>query len=399
MEKDRANDISFPGPGASAGSDSFEGSNVSGYNSFSSFNGGSGSFDAPFLISTDAQLDQVRNHPDAYFMLINDIKLSQNTAWVPIGKAGNPFTGHFDGNGHIISGLFINQGSSDDVGLFGVTENAFIENLGLEQVTITGRTRVGSLVGDKLGGTISNCFATGSVLGRDVVGGLVGDHSVGVISDCYAIVNVEGNDTVGGFIGSNGINSTALNCYAAGKVSGVTRVGGFAGANNGVFLASYFDLDATGQNKGVGAGNERGADGKTAAQMRMMETFRPNGWKFIFVWNIIPTVNNGYPFLRVFTRVFGNEVLSFRIPGQIASFINQETNSICVFMPRGTNRSCLRPEIIINEGATIEPESGRACNFRCPVTYTVTAQDGSKRVYTVCVHTVREQKSPCCTCN
>ena len=276
--------------------DSFKGRNVSGRGGFS---GGSGTSENPYIITAAEQLNSVRDHLDAYFILANDIDMTgliiPFEGWRPIGNNDSPFTGHFDGNGHIIFGLSIDRGNSNAIGFFGVTENAFIENLGLEQVRITGGNHVGSLVGDKFGGTVSNCFATGRVLGGDTVGGLVGEHDVGVISNCYAIVSVQGKETVGGFIGYNAKNSTALNCYAAGRVIGEARVGGFAGENNGVFLASFFDIDATGQLKGVGAGNERGADGRTAEQMRMRETFRPNGWKFIFVWDIDPAENNGYP--------------------------------------------------------------------------------------------------------
>ncbi len=40
-------------------------------------------------------------------------------AWAPIGTSLHPFNGHFEGWGHVISGLSINAGSSDCQGLFG----------------------------------------------------------------------------------------------------------------------------------------------------------------------------------------------------------------------------------------------------------------------------------------
>lgn len=52
---------------------------------------------------------------------MNDIDLggSAKGQWDPIGTNGNAFTGTFDGNYHVIRGLYINR-SSDYQGLFGL---------------------------------------------------------------------------------------------------------------------------------------------------------------------------------------------------------------------------------------------------------------------------------------
>ncbi len=58
-----------------------------------------------------------------------------------------PFTGTFNGNNYTISNLFISLPSTNDVGLFGETSGATIENVGLVNANITGQNHVGGLLG------------------------------------------------------------------------------------------------------------------------------------------------------------------------------------------------------------------------------------------------------------
>ena len=89
--------------------------------------------------------------------------------WVPIGdnstnSTATRFTATFDGNGRTISNLYINTSTLDRrSGLFGYVENGAIRNLGLEggSVNSTGDdARVGGLVGQTRGVTISACYVT-----------------------------------------------------------------------------------------------------------------------------------------------------------------------------------------------------------------------------------------------
>lgn len=80
-----------------------------------------------------------------------------------------------------------------------------------------------------------------------------------------------------------------------------------------------------------------------------------------------------------------NEIVSFTIPGQIGNtVIDQQNNTITVYMPFGTNLTSLTPTIVIT-GVSINPPSGVPQNFTNPVQYTVTAADNSTRTYTVSV--------------
>jgi len=58
--------------------------------------------------------------------------------------------------------------------------------------------------------------------------------------------------------------------------------------------------------------------------------------------------------------------------------------NIAINVPFGTNVTALVPTIVIT-GASVSPASGIAQNFTGPVTYTVTAADGSTQTYTVTV--------------
>ena len=58
---------------------------------------------------------------------------------------------------------------------------------------------------------------------------------------------------------------------------------------------------------------------------------------------------------------------------------------IAVHVPPEADLTNLKPEIEISEGATVSPASGAAQDFTEPVEYTVTAENGLTKVYTVTV--------------
>ena len=93
------------------------------------------------------------------FVLANDIDLSAYSTgegWTPIGSPSKSFTATFDGNGYVISNLYINTPSINCVGLFRWCNFAEIKNVGLENVDVTGDYEVGGLMGRGCNVTISN---------------------------------------------------------------------------------------------------------------------------------------------------------------------------------------------------------------------------------------------------
>ena len=181
------------------------------------------------------------------FILTADLNLAGVTL-TPVGLrerpfiTDTPFTGVFDGNDNIISNAVMNEPGRGG-GLFGyVDPGGQIRDLGVEDVTINGSSRVGGLVGSNAG-TLTACYVTcavsgtyGEIYGTDSIGGLVG-LNYGTLTDCYATGSVTGNYGVGGLAGYNGGSLTG--CYATGSVSGGYDVGGLVGTNIGTLTDCY----------------------------------------------------------------------------------------------------------------------------------------------------------------
>ncbi|MDD4445111.1 MAG: GLUG motif-containing protein [Eubacteriales bacterium] len=261
------------------------------------FAGGNGSADNPFLVATADHLNNVRNHLDQHFRQIENLDLSfyrSDSGWVPIGTSGAPFTGTYDGDGHVISDLFIDQVGVSTVytpaGLFGYTGvEAEICNLTLEDVDITGCYYVGSLVGNNSGeisnvsssgivigewdtgglaglnsGSIIGSSFTGTVTGTDEIeygeftGGLVGYNTGGTITKCQANATVvsEG-DSVGGLAGESLIDAVITESCAMGSVRATNFVGGLVGSNDGEITVCYSTCTVDGSNDvgGLAGGN------------------------------------------------------------------------------------------------------------------------------------------------
>ena len=114
----------------------------------------------------------------------------------PIGNSGDNFTGSYDGQGHTIDGLFIDRSSTNHIGLFGYTNTAEIDNIGVVNVDITGSSRTGVLVGSNYRSTVSNSYSTGSVAGVQGVGGLVGtNYPYSTVRISYSNCDVTGSST------------------------------------------------------------------------------------------------------------------------------------------------------------------------------------------------------------
>ncbi|MCL1905906.1 MAG: hypothetical protein FWG06_02740, partial [Clostridiales bacterium] len=199
---------------------------------------GNGTADDPYIIANGEQLYSVRNDLGAYYRLKSDIDLSdfladKKTGWQPIGTSSPkaPFTGNFDGNGYKITGLWIDNSGKRHMGLFGYTDGAVIKDLGLELAAagIKGGGETGGLAGRQDGGSIKNCYVTGSISGGIYTGGLVGMQAKSCnIEGCYVRGSVSGKDNTGGLVGrqDGGIIET---CYVIGSVSGDNSTGGITG--------------------------------------------------------------------------------------------------------------------------------------------------------------------------
>ena len=217
-----------------------------------------------YIVSSPAALQawatEVQNNASPNCTLAADIDLTGNE-WVPIQVQG--YTGTFDGGGKTITGLTINQPSTNNVGLFASIEvEGTVKNLKLDKVNVTANSNVGAIAGENRG-TIENCSVSGSVTGSSdngCVGGIAGFHRKGSITDCHSSATVEGKAYVGGIAGQNDAmlgSASIIACYSTGSVTATKNnttsssyAGGVVGlnSNEAVLTACY----ATGNVKGEG---------------------------------------------------------------------------------------------------------------------------------------------------
>ncbi len=108
------------------------------YTSHALYGGGSGIEASPYLIYTAEQMQAIGSNPvdwDKHFKLMANIDLSDYTGmeFNIIGNAAMPFTGSFDGDGHMIANFTYSGDEEDNIGIFGYVNNTNteIKNLGL----------------------------------------------------------------------------------------------------------------------------------------------------------------------------------------------------------------------------------------------------------------------------
>lgn len=195
------------------------------------FAGGKGIKSDPYLISNASELAYLAKIVNEntggneytnvsygkYYKLTASIDLN-NIEWTPIGDGLNSkaysFYGNFDGDGHMIANLYIDQPEKNGQGLFG-SVYTYYEKYGI----------------------INNLTVTGKVTGKNAVGGIVGKLCCGTLDNCVSYVDVIGKGYslgAGGLVGyltwfnSSGQQPTISNCKNYGSVSGF-HAGGLAG--------------------------------------------------------------------------------------------------------------------------------------------------------------------------
>jgi len=192
-------------------------------------------------IYTIEDLDNIRNNLGGKYILMNDLTFSDSDfaeggrfegGWTAIGDNENPFTGEFDGNGHVISNITLKQGKTY-TGLFGVSQfkkindkyysyyksayDGIIKNLGLNgvkaniEISVEDYYCIGSVIAS--GRYVTGCFAENvmfniyfpdfqkegpienqqySLKGALYIGGICGRAYI--IDSCYADVDIKFHD-------------------------------------------------------------------------------------------------------------------------------------------------------------------------------------------------------------
>ena len=180
-------------------------------------------------------------------VLTADGKLNGNGSnfrvWIPIGNTTYPYMGAFEGNGNTVSGLYFNDSSSYDIGLFGrVYEVGKVQNVGVVDSYFNGKGTIGGVVGTNYG-TVENCYSGTTVGGIDhSIGGVVGSNNPdGTVRNCHSVGSVNSTASyVGGVVGFNHADGIVENCSNTGTVSNDGNfVGGVVGDNYGTVQNCY----------------------------------------------------------------------------------------------------------------------------------------------------------------
>jgi|GEM_PF-2410067 len=237
---------------------------------------GSGTSDNPYEINSPAQLARLATMVNTnigaynnYYKLTADISLSDygsefndGKGWIPIGywtavvpTVYRPFRGHFDGNNHKVSKLYINDADLNHAGLFGlIAYGSTVRNLGVEG-NVTAHGYIGGIVGEVTSNSsVINCYTTGMFSGIGTVGGVVGQvYSNSNLTYCYSSGVVSGSHAnVGGVVGVVGSSGNVNNCYATGTINGGDYIGGVAGQVNEGNISNCYASGAVSGNDFIG---------------------------------------------------------------------------------------------------------------------------------------------------
>ena len=214
------------------------------------FAAGSGTQEAPYLVSTAAQLRKAAgetNNQGVYYKLTNDIYLNGNetTDWATFDwenatglnvwfarrnlDAADQFNGNFDGCGYTVYGIYYkdsldNQGETR-CALFPVTgPNAVISNVIIRESFIQSNYSAGSVIGETTTNgaedkaCVSGCYADNTVIvtGYAYAGGIVGTGQRTDFNNCgfTGTVSTVTGTNASGIMGDIWSQGTMNNCYA-----------------------------------------------------------------------------------------------------------------------------------------------------------------------------------------
>lgn len=203
-----------------------------------------------YKLGADIILNEGKIIDDKGALVADSAKLHK---WTPIGNSSVAFTGNFDGDGHTISGMFINTTSSHN-GLFG-NNSGTVQNLTVENSWVSGGKNTAGVVGYNVG-IVENLKNYASVSGKNnCVGGVLGNSNQrqyqynSVIKNVINFGIIVGNENVGGIAGC----ATAVTVYGAendAPIEGYGYVGGIFGGIGSSSKNDIQNLKNTGDIKG-----------------------------------------------------------------------------------------------------------------------------------------------------
>ena len=278
-----------------------------------------------FKISSFEELQKIGKDPA--YPLLGDYELTVDIdaagqKFEPIGDSVHIFHGTFDGKGHTIKNLVIDEPTRDFTGMFGYMESGIIENLTLENAKVVGSWVVGALIGEARDVVVRHVVSlNGDVVGEHSVGGLVGSLFSCNMDFVGTTGKVKGTENVGGIVGYMKGGSTINDAFSVNVIKGFESVGGAIGYSYGysyggeanvyrVYSASMLKTPKFAAGGIIGGGNSDAVDGstcpydstiagigkkaKTTAEMMMQLTYY--GYDFETIWEIQEGVS--YPYFK-----------------------------------------------------------------------------------------------------
>ncbi|MBH2067593.1 MAG: filamentous hemagglutinin N-terminal domain-containing protein [Burkholderiales bacterium] len=186
--------------------------------------------------------------------------------FTPIGTSTVPFTGQFDGLGHVITGLNSSTTTAAGAaGLFGANTGS-IRNIGIVAPVISANVASGTIAGAaglvvNNSGIISNAYVKGgtvTAVNLADIAGLTATNS-GSISDSYnasTVISQGTTDYTGGLVGKATATSTIINSYNSGNItSNKFQAGGLVSDNFGSIANSFNTGTVTANTNGGGLTN------------------------------------------------------------------------------------------------------------------------------------------------
>lgn len=222
---------------------------------------GEGTEADPYQIYTAYDLQGISKR--GYYKLMNDIDLSAwilrhnpSEGWKPIGLTETPEFMNFDGDNHVIKGLWTSSSNTYN-GLFANLSNGgSVKNLTIQVASdkkVQGGDFAGIMAGYAVNLNVENCLVKGDVETANYAGGLIGYAKSGSITKCYTRGNVKAtgdNGYAGGLVAW--CSTPISNCYSTANVEAPECVAGLVGYSTSTIDKCYAQGNVSGLRLGAG---------------------------------------------------------------------------------------------------------------------------------------------------
>lgn len=203
------------------------------------FASGNGSKTSPYEVTNLEQLNRIKFNNGMSFIQTADINVNY-MKYNPLFTEDDPFMGEYNGNGHTISNVVVDNEEADNIALFSVIgEDGIVKNLNISQCSFSGNSNIGAIAGTNNGEILDcNIKETDIVAKAENAGGICGINNgkidESVTTQGSSVAHKGNAGSVAGYNKPDGVisshkssdgNIKSLNCS--------NGAGGIAGYNEG----------------------------------------------------------------------------------------------------------------------------------------------------------------------